>query len=221
MRNVAMVVCGRVALLTTAHARGAAPAANADSIQAAFGLGYARPFGNTASGDEYVLHKLFAYQIPLTLEVGAKLHARWYLGVSAAVAFGGAGSPAADHCDDAADCSVTAYRFGAKLAFSFLPGERLNPWLGIGAGYDFSQLFIDEADGELTVGVRGYELPRLYFGADYRFCRFFGFGPYVESAFGVYTHRSVETPRYQREDPITDTKLHGWLVAGVRMVLMP
>ncbi len=216
-----MVLCGLAALLATTAVRAAAPAANGDNIQAAFGVGYARPFGNLAAGDDHLLPKLFSHQIPFTVEVGAKLHARWYLGVTGSVALGGAGAPAASDCDDAADCSVTAYRFGAKLAFFFRPGQRLNPWLAVGAGYDFSQLLIDEARGKLTVEVRGYELPRLYFGADYRVCRFFGFGPYVQSAFGVYTHHRVETPRYERDEPIQDTELHGWLSAGLRMVLMP
>lgn len=189
-------------------------------LQAAVRVGYSRPMGQFQGLAVLELANLFDWQLPILADVGVKLGEYVFLGGFLGYAAGGAGATFDGICE-VSDCSVSSFRFGLQIHVALRPSARLNPWIGYGIGYDFSALHVDDPRGAVSLGVRGIEFAHLMLGADYRLAKSFGFGPYLDYAFGVYTDRTVETPAYSRDDTLHDADVHSWFTAGVRMVLFP
>lgn len=208
-----------VALIAPSVAASEPPPAH-EGVRAQLRVGYARPVGTFEPPAKLDISNVFRHQTPFTLDLGYKLHQVVTLGAYGTVAFGEVGTRFESVCD-AANCAVLGYRVGAMITFDTRPGERLNPWLGLAGGYQFSYLHIDARDGESSLGVRGLDLPQWLIGADYRMNRYLGFGPLLHIGLGTFTHRSVSSPTVDREDPIHEPQVHSWFTFGGRMVLFP
>lgn len=224
MRRAAAATLSVLAGLSAApRARAAEPDRPPDAgtgLQAALRVGYSRPIGEFTGKAVLELTNLFDWQLPILADVGVKLGEYAFLGGFFGYAAGSAGTTFDGLCE-VGDCSVSSFRFGLQIHAALRPGARLNPWIGYAIAYDFSALHIDEPRGEVSLGVRGIEFAHFFLGADYRLAKAFGFGPYLDYAFGVYTDRTVETEEYSRDDTIHDAEVHGWFTAGMRMVLFP
>ncbi|HRI64587.1 MAG TPA: hypothetical protein PK156_10110 [Polyangium sp.] len=220
MRNGWRAVFSSLLLITSsvraAHEEGPP---EATGIQAALRIGYAHPLGSFESGWSEI-YETFREQIPITLDVGTRIDPNLYLGGFLAVAPGGPGVHFEALCARR-DCTALGVRFGANLIRYFRPQKRFNPWFGFGIGGDISSFVVGEADGNATFSVRGVEFAILSVGGDIRISRKIGFGPYLQYAFGVYTHHRVSTPRYTHDEFLHEKEVHGWLTAGIRVVLFP
>jgi len=208
-------VVGHVSL-----ARAAEPPAAADGFQAALRVGYARPIGKLQSQAALELGNLFEAEIPIVLQAGWRLGDYWYLGAYGSIAGGTPGSVFAEPCS-LSNCTAVSYRVGVEALVYLVPDGLLDPWLGLGVGYDVSRLDIEERSGKLFTAVHGFEIPRLAAGVDVRFSRLFAFGPTIDFAAGEYTRRTVETDRYSIDRPITQSAWHAWFSAGLRWVVFP
>ena len=209
-----------LALPLTTSAAAAEPPPPAHGFQGGLRFGYARPIGGLQSQAALRLTSLVDSERPLMLDLGWRLGTNWLLGAYGSIAGGEPGSAYETACIPA-NCSVTSYRFGVQGLVFILPDERLDPWLGVAIGYDFTRLKIDGAGGAVSIGVRGWEAPRLLGGVDYRFSRYFAFGPYLDFAVGEYTDSTVSTPRYATKRSISDAEAHAWFSAGLRWVVFP
>lgn len=223
-----MILAAFVALAGGASPRIAAAGEDADEgaprertgLQAALRVGYARPVGSFEVWRDLEIHQAFREQVPLLLEVGYKPFPAMFVGVFGSVAPGTGGERFEDLCDDPG-CDPWGFRFGAEIAGHFRPGARFDPWIGFGMGGEVSSLGIHDPAGDVVFSVRGFDFAILQMGADVRISRLVGAGPFLQYAFGVYTDRRVSTPRYTEDASITDTEVHGWLTAGLRVVLFP
>jgi hypothetical protein len=148
-------------------------------------------------------------QIPFQLDVGYRFGDMLTLGgyFSYGVAFvSGASKDACDFND--ADCSAKGLRFGAQAFLNFLPKQRVDPWLGVGIGYE--SLSVDGGGLETTArGVEGI----VQSGIDFRPTPWLTVGPYASFSLGRYSELEVEDVG---EAAFSDKGFHQWLTVGVR-----
>ena len=143
-------------------------------------------------------------QVPLWLEAGYRFSKSIYAGLYGQITPG-----RANNCPIGADCSTSGYRFGIEGIYTILPDAVLQPWVGVGVGYEI--LNFSRAGEETT--VKGLELAHVELGADWAASKNFSVGPYASySLFGKYTSTSVNGV----SNDVSDTAGHSWLQVGLK-----
>ena len=197
-----------------------------------FRLGLAFPLGDAtgAAGDS--LGARYPWQVPFGLEAGAKIGPNVFVGGYFSYAFGAEGSdPLVEAlCDDDDDdlendiaCSSSTLRLGLEVQYHFTPGEKMNGWIGYGAGFETSdETLNDRQQGYSERAIAsGFTVAKLDGGLDFR-SKVMGAGPYLEVAIGRFTSARTEIGTTETSSgDIPDAAWHAWLTFGVRMVLFP
>ena len=191
----------------------------------AFRTGVGLPFGRVAGGPGNGMPEAYAYQVPIVLESGYRPMPSLLIGGYLGLAFGDVGGDLHRACSG---CSTRTFRLGLEALVFLRPAERLDPWVGIGVGWESTVIVASDS----SVDLSGPEVLHVLGGLDVRSSRTVGFGPYVDVSLGVYTSRFSQwrarspvigmdgPPRSQSED-VTGRALHGWATAGVRLVFYP
>jgi hypothetical protein len=128
------------------------------------------------------------------------------------------------------DCSVGVHRFGFQLQYRIKPERSHNPWIGLGAGYEWMPLTFSLERGtqtaSMTVTPSGLEFFNLQFGWDFDLSPAMRLGPFI--ALSTTTYDEVETVCRGASDcpsPSTDDiyapSSHQWLWIGVRGAVAP
>ena len=194
--------------------------------------GLSFPVGEASGAPQDALGARYAWQVPLALDIGAKIGPSIFVGVFFHIGFGGEGSDTLVEAlcnDDDEDlendvsCSVITLRLGLEAQYHFMPAERLNPWLGYGAGFESaSQTIRDTAHGYAeTHTASGLTYAQIGGGFDFR-SKVFGAGPYAEVALGRFAKSTTEVDGIETDSgDITDSAWHAWVSLGLRMVLFP
>lgn len=192
----------------------ATPVAGRAQLQLGVRVGGALPTGDFEAG--YPLGDLAEWTLPVGLEIGWRFGEHFTLGAHGAYAFGFV-DPAQERDCEALDqtCSIATYRVGIQAIWSFRPAAQLDPWVGLGAGYEWLRYTAENASGSGTLGYQGFEWVRAQGGLDFRFGRF-AVGPYLSYALGAYAERSLELPDGTASESVQDEATHGWLEAGAR-----
>lgn len=196
-----------------------------------FGLraGYGAPFGKfgsmdgTSGGD---VSDLVSRVIPLQVDAGYFFNSNLYLGASFQY---GLGSLKED-CPEGASCSARQLRFGVNLAYHFNPSPTLQPWVGLGVGYEALDLSISASEGSVsgkaTTSIRGFEFASFQGGLDYRVNKTVSVGPFVTLTAGQYAtvKSTIEFDDdgglfedTEESDDIEEKEFHAWLQGGVRL----
>ena len=178
-------------------------------------VGYAAPIGSAFDGSK--LGAIVDGQVPLWIDAGLRLDPHWYVG-----AYGQIGYllPADGVCPPGASCSGTDVKVGLQAHYRFLPQDRLDPWIGVGAGYEW--MHVSESLGDRSVGatLHGFELFNVQAGADYRVCKGFSAGPFAALSFGEFRTESltasVGSEQADRSSAIDKQAVHEWLTLGLR-----
>jgi hypothetical protein len=166
--------------------------------------------------------------IPLWLDIGYRLTPRLLLGVYAMYGFvlpkaGAATDPLGGGCPEGLDCSGAGVRFGLQGQYHFSPAAPLDPWLGLGLGYEWitshveGQAFGFPIDVETEHG--GLELVHLQGGVDVRLSPAFTLGPFAALSVMQYMRCSATLDGEDTTCRLPDAAWHGWLVFGVRGAL--
>lgn len=168
--------------------------------------------GRSDAGD------LVGPQIPLTLDVGAKVTKWIFVGGYVSFAAGLAAGELSRSCDVLRlDCRSLSFRIGAQVFYAIAPDEWINPWLGYGLGYSSVTVGDDGAD----VTYRGFDFGHFMAGLDLRLSRTFGLGPFVDFTVGKYASRTIETAAGTIDGDISGRSFHYWLTVGPRLTIMP
>lgn len=173
-------------------------------------LGFGFPVGESTKGTK-LGHGIIG-QIPIWVDLGWQFNPHFMLGAYFSYGFVLLDSDSRDACDQRkVDCSASDMRLGIQAQYSFAPQRPVDPWLGIGLGYEWAR----SKAGTATSTLRGWEIPLLQGGID------FGgdsggssFGPFVAYTFGTFTRYSTEND----SGDIPDTASHSWLFLGIRGV---
>ncbi len=168
--------------------------------------GVAVPFGSayTASG---ALSDTITGYVPLRLDVGYRIARHFYVGVDAQLA-----TILPNACPSGGSCSGSDARFGVMAAYHVLPGSVVDPWFGVGMGYERLGVSrtVDGSTGEIS--ARGLELIDIDIGLDLRPTRSFRIGPVLSSSFTRFTRVSINGSSTTDFDPA----LHAWVLLGFR-----
>ncbi|HVH42830.1 MAG TPA: hypothetical protein VM925_10825, partial [Labilithrix sp.] len=194
------------------------PALGRRGFQMAVRSGVAVPIGSFRDrGDPGIVggrsdaSDLVGPQIPLTLDIGAKVTKWIFVGGYVSFAAGLAGGDLSTSCDSLRlDCRSLTFRIGAQVSYAIAPDDWLNPWLGYGLGYSSITVGDDGAD----VTYRGFDFGHFMAGLDLRLSRTLGLGPFVDFTVGKYASRTIETTAGTLDGDISGRSFHYWLTIG-------
>lgn len=175
-----------------------------------FGLrsGYAVPLGNvsgsTAGRGAPKLSDTINGMIPIWADVGYRFASNWYVGGFYQYGIGLLPSNVTG--------SEWNMRFGINVHYHFMPGEMLDPWVGLGAAYEI--LNYSPSGGGPSSQLKGFEFGNAQVGLDFAVAPQFAVGPFV--AFSVAQYSDVSQGSVSGS--ITNKDIHEWLFFGVRGV---
>ena len=196
-------------------AAGDAPDCPKVKVELGARAGYALPIGSALDGTK--LSSMTDGQVPLWVDAGLRVGSHWFFG-----AYGNVGYaiPTGSACPTGASCSGSDVRVGLEAQYRFLAAPRLEPWIGVGAGYEWLHLSESLGRESLDATLHGFELFNVQAGADYRLCKGISVGPFAALSVGEYTNESVSFSSgdgsSSRSSTIDNTALHEWLTLGVR-----
>lgn len=162
-------------------------------------------------------------QVPIWLDLGYMVTPNIMVGLYGQYGFGILGSQLSDACDaNGLSCSAHVLRFGVQGQYHLSPAEKLDPWFGVGLGYEMGTMSMsgtvlgNKIDGSAT--YKGFEFLNLQGGADYKLSPAFGIGPFLSFSLGQYssTSTSGSTGGAATSGDISDKTMHEWLTFGVR-----
>jgi outer membrane protein W len=193
--------------------------------------GYGIPLGNatgsaTEDGEGNKLSDAVSGMIPLQLDLGYFINSNLYVGGSFQYGIGFLPSDLADSCDASdASCSVSQMRFGLNLAYHFAPNASINPWLGVGVGYETLTLSqsgeVMGVDIEASTSVKGFEFVNAQGGLDFAVSPTISVGPFVTFTVAQYSSASLSGEgggeEVDESNDIENTAIHSWLYGGVRL----
>jgi hypothetical protein len=198
----------------------------------AFRFALAFPLGDTTGAPRDSLAARYAWQVPVGLDIGAKVIPNLFVGGYFTYAFGAEGSDALvealcndddDDLENDVSCSASSLRLGLEVQYHFTPGEKMNGWIGYGAGIESAWQRIEDSQQGYSERTRvsGYTVAQISGGLDLR-SKVVGAGPYAEVAISRYTKSSTEVNSVETASgDIEDQAWHAWLSIGIRMVLFP
>jgi hypothetical protein len=182
--------------------------------------GYSVPMGKAwgVAKLDNQLSDISGGQVPIIVDIGAKVIPELFVGGYLALAFGGPGGRLKDDCERMnADCASVAVHAGVEAQYHILPGRAVNPWLGYGLGFESLGIGRTVNGVSTSAGFSGFEFARFMAGVDFRITRVFGVGPFVDLSMASYgTYNDGSTSR-----TIPETATHEWLTLGARFVFFP
>lgn len=169
------------------------------------------------------LAKNIAGKIPLWGELGYRIDPKWMVGAYALYGFGLLSGDEQRICDaNKVSCSASDLRIGAQVHYHIVPLGKIDPWLGIGFGYEW--LTADANFGAnqtlASATLRGWEFVNLQGGVDWVASHDVAIGPFVSFSFAEYTHASTDCSGSACGSGVNESldgkALHNWVVIGVR-----
>ncbi len=202
---------------------GQALAAEGSGIDLGLRLGYGIPLGSAAENEK--LNDLVSGQVPIWVDAGYRFAPNIMAGLY--FQYGFAFLPDSS-CPSPASCSASDIRFGIQGQYRFMPRESVDPWLGLGIGYEWLDYSVSAGGFDASAGVHGWEFLHLQGGADFKVADGFGIGPFLDFSLGQYSSGSVTTSALpvlgqpvSGSGDIQNKALHEWLTLGVRAVFDP
>ncbi|MCB9584074.1 MAG: outer membrane beta-barrel protein [Polyangiaceae bacterium] len=122
-------------------------------------------------------------------------------------------SVADDACPSGVDCSANQLRYGIQAQYHLSRGENLDPWFGLGFGFEDISMSREAGGQSQDFSLSGLEFISLNGGADFQVADGIGVGPYVSFALGQY---SKTTDSAGKDADIEETAMHQWLTLGVK-----
>ena len=200
MKRGLQLLC--VCLLAGAgHARAVEPvAAPSNGFELSLGLGYGQGLGPVASRVPR-LQELGGAGGTTVLNAGWRIDPRWEVGVYGEFGLFSSGDLPGDK----------AYSAGAGVQgqFHLFPGDRYDPWVGVGFGW---RGYWSDLNGG-TYGLQGLDLARLQLGVDYRVTQAFAVGPVVGITLTDFL--SAEPVGANGYDDTHDRKVNTFVFAGI------
>jgi hypothetical protein len=179
-------------------------------------LGWGFPAGLLSKGDS--LSSNLSGMVPVWIDAGYRLSHQIYLGVFFQW---GVALVANQSCPANLSCSAKDIRFGidAHLGLGDLLGISarlpIDPWVGIGAGYEITSVDLAAAGTTASVTYRGFEFGNVQLGIDYTGFGALRVGGFFTTTLARYSQLTQEVATGSR-DFTPDQGFHLWLIAGVR-----
>jgi outer membrane protein W len=180
-------------------------------------LGYGLPIGSIAK--DLKMSDEVSGQIPIWLDLGYMVTPNIMVGLYGQYGFGSVGGDIKTLCDAAGDsvsCKMSDIRFGVQGQYHVFPRENLDPWFGLGVGYELMKISLSGGGEEGSATVKGFEFVNLQAGFDYKVAPILGIGPFISFSLGQYGSASADGAGVSVSGDITNKAMHEWLTIGVR-----
>lgn len=212
-------------------ALGVVSPAEAGGFELGARLGYGIPMGKAVDATDGELSKTIKGMVPLQLDVGYRVIPNLTLGGYVMYGFGLLGDEISSSCDQSkalgidVSCGVSDLRLGIQGQFHIMPTQDVDPWVGVGLGYEWLSFSSEVSSGgrsqEVTLKAKGMEFLSLQGGADFNVAPGLGLGPFLSFSLGQYSSTSDscsgECAGFTNEsEDIANKALHQWLLLGVR-----
>ena len=205
-------------LLLAAH-----PALAQDEYDSGFGelslnAGFALPLGSAVNSVNQ--SDVVNFTVPFGIEVGYRIAGVVFLGGT--FTYGPFGSPSSTTIAACAvsgnSCHSTDYRVGFTVQWHPLGSRGLDPYVGIGAGYEWLTVDLSGNGNDISSQYNGWMWLDVPIGLDFRLSRDIRLGPYVDFSMGEYRNASVTFGGVSGFIP--QRALHFWLSFGLRIVFL-
>jgi hypothetical protein len=194
--------------LATAFAGGKARADGPTGLELGIRTGYALPLGRTTglANDEF--SDTTSGVVPIWFDAGWRFNEHMVVGAYLQYGSG--------HSDTTADCGTgtcpaTDILFGGQFHYHLFPERLVDPWFGIGAGYEILN-FTTEGGGNQEFSFGGFDFFNVQAGADFKITRNLGIGPFVVFTSGQFSSFSSSNC----SELNAPAALHEWLTFGIR-----
>ncbi len=173
------------------------------SFEIGVGAGYTQGTGNTIVGER--VSRLAGPGGEAQVDLGYRIDPRWLVG--------GYGSFGYFRTPDNAgpDVTVRGVTTGVQAQYHFMPMNRIDPWIGLGAGY--RGIFSSGQDGPVTAR-HGIQLARLRVGVDYRANAALALGPVLGIDATYFTGRTEPGGSDLARITVDDRKVAPFFFAG-------
>jgi len=192
---------------------GATVPAREKKFKLGLSAGYGTPFGAISPGD--TLDQIGDHEIPIALDAGYMVSKHLLLGVYGQYGLIGG------NCDPSSSCSVHDIHVGIEGQYHFEPGKPIDPWVGLGVGYE--SLSYSASSGADTRSLRfsGVELARVQVGVDFKLADAFTLGPVLSGSIDESSRLHFESkgngfPPNAGDEDVQSARPHGWLTIGVK-----
>ena len=169
-------------------------------------LGYGLPSGKLSS-DGGKMSDAFSGQVPIWLDAGYMVTPNVLVGL-----YGQYGFVSVKNCDSGASCSAHDLRIGVQGQYHFTPDQSIDPWLGLGVGYE--SLGFSESAGGLSVdgSAKGWEFLNLQGGVDFQVIPALTVGPFLSFSLDQFSSTTLAGTSAD----ISSKALHEWIVFGAK-----
>lgn len=182
--------------------------------------GISVPFGSSAKDQK--MSDGPSAQFTLNADIGAKIIPQLFVGGYIGFGLGGVAGKTSDACDKAnISCASATIRLGVEAQYHILPARKMNPWVGLGIGWEFTSIGGGDGNQRASTTVNGVELAHFMGGLDFRLSRVVGVGPFLDLSLGRYSNSSSDTGNTTVSTDIKDKAVHGWFTLGARVLFFP
>jgi hypothetical protein len=220
VRLAAITTAGPLAAAAVALSGGSARAdATPTGIEVGLRTGYAIPAGDIQQSQ--ALGDTVGGTIPIWIDAGYRFHPNAMIGAFFQYGISLWSSPGGDGKGCGGDCSASDIMFGLQFHYHLAPDETLDPWGGMGVGYEI--LVLDNPGTGNSAGVggmsySGFQFVNLQIGADYKLTPSLGVGPFMMFSLGEYSGCSYTQ---LGNCTIQSSALHEWFTLGIRVAYEP
>jgi outer membrane protein with beta-barrel domain len=202
----------------------ATPLAASAQVDLGARLGFALPGGKITLEDGGLkLDDFSKSQVPIQLDVLYRLDKRLSVGGYFAYGFVQPAGDLKTACDQSG-ISCTAYdlRFGVQGEYRFAPSAPVEPWLGLGLGYEINHFGMSANGFDFSEELRGGEIA-LGGGLDFRVADKFTMGPFVQATIAQYMSGHGEMTaalpgldQFSGGGALPGQTRHNWYQLGIR-----
>jgi hypothetical protein len=187
--------------------------------------GFAIPLGSAGAAFNDAtktssLSDLVSGQVPLWFDLGVRITPSFYFGAFVQYGFAFIANGTTTGCGQpgVTGCSGSDIVVGGDFHVHFLPDGLMDPWAGVGIGYEW--LNVDQTVGSTSesLQLRGWQFLDVQLGADYKFTPSFGLGPFMAWSFGEYSTGSVTVGSQTSGGDVKNATVHEWATFGLRGV---
>jgi hypothetical protein len=184
-------------------------------VEVGLRTGYALPFGGISGASSGVnaisLSNSVSGVLPLWLDAGYRFSPNVYIGAFFQYGIGFVNSGNSVCGQAGASCSANDIQFGANFHYHLSPTKKVDPWGGIGVGYEILNLGTTVQGMSASGNYQGFQFFNLQVGGNYNVLPNLGVGPFLMFSLGEYFQCSVQNPC-----SVHNAVLHEWLTIGIR-----
>jgi hypothetical protein len=206
----------------------AASQAQDTGFEGSLRIGYGIALGDIARDDS--LSDSVSGQVPFALDLGYRVSPNLFIGLYGQYGIGILGGSFSDACDLSSQISCSAHdiRLGIEAHYHILPRQKLDPWLGLGFGYEWLGISISGGGNDASATFSGFEFVSLQAGLDIAVAQHFYLGPFLSLSLAEYSSTSLDCSGATAvcdglgvSGDIQNKTLHEWLMLGVRATYAP